>query len=100
MTLSPTTDQRSDRCPSTGTTAFSWRVRLLPPDDLLSRVRWLLLMVSWVVSLPRLALIWSGPADFPIRLLGSAALLALCGWWLRGYRRQSFPMWAIPFEGL
>jgi diguanylate cyclase (GGDEF)-like protein len=80
--------------------AGAFPARLMPPTDLLSRVRWVLLIVCWLIAIPRLGLIWFGPAEFAVRSLAILAMASLCGWWLHGYRRRHFPTLAIPIEGI
>jgi diguanylate cyclase (GGDEF)-like protein len=78
----------------------SWVRRVEPPGRLGGRIRWLFLLFSTfnlAGSVPRTL---TGPAATPWRVGAVAAAVLLAAWWLRGYRRLSFPVWAIPFEGL
>ncbi|GIE33358.1 hypothetical protein Ait01nite_064030 [Actinoplanes italicus] len=76
-------------------------LRLAPPRQLGARIRWLFLifiLFNVVTSVPRT--LEGDVAPLPWQLAAVAAALGLGWWWLRGYRRNSFPVWAAPVEGL
>ena len=72
---------------------------LLPPPDLLRRVRWFFL----VFALFFLATFWpqvSVQSHRPaaLRVTGTVMLVALLLWWWRCYRRESFPLPGVALE--
>jgi hypothetical protein len=72
-----------------------------PPKPLGERIRWFLLlpaMVNLCVSTVRLVAEASGTRPLEAALMVATAVF-LIWWWLRGYRRQSYPMWAAVPEG-
>ncbi|MET7423471.1 GGDEF domain-containing protein [Dactylosporangium sp. NPDC005555] len=75
--------------------------RLAPPRPLGGRIRWLFVIFgvfNLLTVLPRTL----GRVEEPLphRLPAAVAALALAAWWLRQYRRGTFPPWMIPVEGL
>ncbi|MEU4625581.1 GGDEF domain-containing protein [Actinoplanes sp. NPDC023801] len=75
--------------------------RMAPPRQLGARIRWLFLifiLFNVVTSVPRT--LEGDIAPLPWQLAAVAAALGLGWWWLRGYRRNTFPVWAAPVEGL
>ncbi len=80
---------------------FRWVRRLAPPKPLGGRIRWLFVIFgvfNLVTVLPRVLSRTGDP--LPPRLAAAVAALVLAAWWVRQYRRASFPAWMIPFEGL
>ncbi len=74
---------------------------MAPPRQLGARIRWLfliLILFHVTTAVPRI-LTGDGPAPL-WRVAAVSAALALGSWWLHGYRRAGFPVWAAPVEGL
>jgi diguanylate cyclase (GGDEF)-like protein len=74
---------------------------MAPPRQLGARIRWLFLvfvLFNVVTTVPRT--LEGDVAPLPWQLAAVAAALGLGWWWLRGYRRNAFAMWAAPVEGL
>jgi diguanylate cyclase (GGDEF)-like protein len=74
---------------------------MAPPRRLGARIRWLFLifvLFNVVTTVPRT--LEGDVAPLPWQLAAVAAALGLGWWWLRGYRRNAFGMWAAPVEGL
>lgn len=77
----------------------SWRRRLAPPNDLLGRLRWSFLAFSLffvVTYVPQVALTESSSAA--LRATACCSVTALAWWWVRCYRRGTFPLLGLPFE--
>lgn len=72
-----------------------------PPQRVLARVRWLLALANLITAaiLGPLILL-DGAESSVLRLAGVAALVWLCWWKIRGYRREAFPSVGDGFEGL
>ncbi|MBG0566474.1 GGDEF domain-containing protein [Actinoplanes aureus] len=74
---------------------------MAPPRQLGARIRWLFLifiLFNVVTAVPRTL---HGDIAAPAwKFAAVAAAAGLAWWWLRGYRRNSFPAWAAPVEGL
>ncbi|GAB3855521.1 diguanylate cyclase domain-containing protein [Dactylosporangium cerinum] len=75
--------------------------RLAPPKPLGGRIRWLFVIFgvfNLITVLPRvLSRTDVSPAS---RLPAAVAALALAAWWIRQYRKGTFPAWMIPVEAL
>ena len=74
---------------------------MAPPRQLGARIRWLFLifiLFNLVTTVPRT--LGSDIAPLGWRVAAVGAALALGWWWLRGYRRGGFPLWAAPAEAL
>ncbi len=72
---------------------------LRPPDGLLARIRWAFLLFSFfffVTFLPQVTV--QSPLPVPWRLVAAVAVLGLGAWWLRCYRRGTFPVAGLPVE--
>jgi diguanylate cyclase (GGDEF)-like protein len=74
---------------------------MAPPRQLGARIRWLFMifiLFNVVTTVPRT--LEGDVTTLPWQLAAVAAALGLGWWWLRGYRRGAFPVWAAPVEGL
>jgi PAS domain S-box-containing protein len=63
-------------------------------------LRTLLLAGALLSALPLVVEIPLAPRPLPERIFALITLFALCGYWIRGHRRQSFPLWIEPVEAL
>lgn len=73
--------------------------RLAPPKSLGGRIRWLFLLFALFYLLNSVPRILTGQGTtVQVRMVALGALAALAWWWVRGYRRNGFALWAAPAE--
>ena len=74
-------------------------VRVLrPPEELLARLRWLFLLFGLFFVVTFIPQFVQSPRPAVLRVAASLALVALGGWWVRGYRTGTFPAVGLALE--
>jgi diguanylate cyclase (GGDEF)-like protein/PAS domain S-box-containing protein len=73
---------------------------LRPPQSLLTRVRWVFLLVCLIATLSTIPHVFEGNTGLPVRAVALVGLLWLVWHWIRGYRRGRFSRSWIAIEGL
>jgi diguanylate cyclase (GGDEF)-like protein/PAS domain S-box-containing protein len=64
----------------------------------LERIRAIALAIALADALATAALIMPAPSPLPTRIAGALAAIALSVYWIKGFRRQTFPLAGEPFE--
>lgn len=71
-----------------------------PPRSLLTRVRWVFLLVSLIATLSTAPDVFEGKTGLPVRAVALVSFLWLVWHWIRGYGRVGFSRACIAIEGL
>lgn len=76
-----------------------WFGALAPPHALQVRLQWFLLGINLLCLVTYLPSVVAAPdRGVALRAATCLAIVAVGAWWVRGYRRGSFPLWGIPLE--